>query len=373
MTDNPEIPLPADIVPDDGRFGSGPSKVRTEILMELGVTGSGYMGTSHRRPGVRSVVAAIRAGLTEMFSLPGGYEVVLGVGGATLFWDAASFGLIQRRSQHLVFGEFSGKFAAVAAAAPHLEDPQIIESEPGRHPLPVADPDIDLYAFTHNETSTGVMMPIERPDGSSGLVAVDATSGAGAMTVDPSHFDAYYFSPQKVFGAEGGLWVALCSPAAVNRIDQIAASDRWIPPTLSLATALSNSRKDQTYNTPALATLFLLRRQIDTMLELGGLEWAVERCQESSSIVYAWAESRDYTTPFVTDVAMRSTTVATIDFVSDVDANTVAAVLRSNGIVDTESYRKLGRNQLRIAMFPNIEPCDLEKLTAAIDYIVERL
>jgi phosphoserine aminotransferase len=341
MTDNPTIELPPSLLPGDGRFGSGPSKVRTEILMELGVTGSSYLGTSHRRPGVRAVVAAIRAGLTELFSLPDGYEVVLGVGGATSFWDAASFSLIQRRSQHLVFGEFSSKFAAVAAAAPHLEEPQVIESEMGSHPVPVADPDVDLYAFTHNETSTG------------GLT--------------------YYFSPQKVFGAEGGLWVALCSPAAVSRIEQIAASDRWIPPTLSLGLALSNSRKDQTYNTPALATLFLLRRQLDVMLELGGLQWAIDRCRESSSIVYGWANSRPYTTPFVADLAMRSTTVATIDLAPNVEAARVAATLRANGIVDTESYRNLGRNQLRIAMFPNIEPSDLEKLTVAIDYVVDRL
>ncbi len=341
--------------------------------MELGVTGSSYMGTSHRRPGVRSVVAAIRAGLTDLFSLPSGYEVLLGVGGATSFWDAASFSLIQQRSQHLVFGEFSGKFAAVAAAAPHLEDPQVIESEPGTHPEPVADSTIDLYGLTHNETSTGVMMPVARPAGATGLVAVDATSGAGAMAVEPAEFDAYYFSPQKVFGAEGGLWVALCSPAAVSRIEQIGASGRWIPPTLSLSLALANSRKDQTYNTPALATLFLLRRQVDVMLELGGLDWAIDRCRESSAVIYGWADSRPFTTPFVPDQAMRSTTVATIDFAPNVDADAVAATLRSNGIVDTESYRKLGRNQLRMAMFPNIEPSDLERLTAAIDYIVERL
>jgi phosphoserine aminotransferase len=373
MNDNAAVELPPSLLPEDGRFGSGPSKVRTEILLELGVTGTSYMGTSHRRPGVRSVVAALRAGLTDLFSLPAGYEVLLGVGGATSFWDAAAVSLIQQRSQHLVFGEFSGKFAAVAKAAPHLEDPQVIESEPGTHPEAVTDPSIDLYGLTHNETSTGVMMPVVRPNGSSGLVAVDATSGAGAMPVDPTQFDVYYFSPQKVFGAEGGLWVALCSPAAIDRIEQLAASDRWIPPTLSLSLALSNSRKDQTYNTPALATLFLLRRQIDVMLELGGLQWAIDRCAESSSLIYGWADSRPFTTPFVTDPAMRSTTVATIDFSDDVDADTVAAVLRANGIVDTESYRKLGRNQLRIAMFPNIEPSDLEKLTEAIDYIVEHL
>ncbi len=373
MTDNATVELPRSLLPGDGRFGSGPSKVRTEILMELGVSGSSYMGTSHRRPGVRSVVAAIKAGLTDLFSLPDGYEVLLGVGGATLFWDAASFSLIQQRSQHLVFGEFSGKFAAVVKATPHLEEPQVIESEPGTHPEPVADPSIDLYGLTHNETSTGVVMPVTRPAGSAGLVAVDATSGAGAMAVDPLQFDAYYFSLQKVFGAEGGLWVALCSPAAVSRIEKIADSGRWIPPTMSLSLALANSRNDQTYNTPALATLFLLRRQIDVMMELGGLRWAIDRCAESSAIVYGWADARSYTTPFVTDPAMRSTTVATIDFSPGVDADTVAATLRANGIVDTESYRRLGRNQLRIAMFPNIEPSDLEQLIAAIDYIVERL
>jgi len=372
MNSIPSIELPADLIPIDGRFGSGPSKVRTESLLELGVTGSSYMGTSHRRPTVRNVVATIRAGMRELVSLPDGYEVVLGVGGATSFWASAAFELIERRSQHLSFGEFSGKFAIVAGGAPHLEAPEIISSDPGSHPEAVANPDIDLYALTHNETSTGVMMPVRRP-AAEGIVAVDATSAAGSMAVDPGEFDVYYFSPQKVFGADGGLWVALISPAGIERIERLATSGRWTPPFLSLQLAVENSRKDQTTNTPALATLFLLHRQLEAMLELGGMAWAVERCRKSSEIVYGWAERSEIATPFVENRAMRSTNVATIDFIPDVSADTLGAVLRSNGVVDTEGYRKLGRNQLRLAMFPNIDPSDLDTLTQAIDYIAARI
>jgi phosphoserine aminotransferase len=372
MSNIPSIELPDELIPRDGRFGSGPSKVRTESLLELGVTGSSYMGTSHRRPGVRSVVGAIRSGMRTMFGLPEGYEVVLGVGGATAFWASAAFGLIERKSQHLDFGEFSGKFAKVVNGAPHLEEPDVIASEMGTYPDPVPNPEVDLYALTHNETTTGVMMPIIRPD-AAGIVAVDATSGAGGMVVDPVQFDVYYFSPQKVFGADGGLWIAFCSPAAIERIAQIDSSDRWIPGFLSLQQAVNNSRKDQTTNTPALATLFLVRAQIDAMLELGGLDWAVKRCARSSQIIYGWAEDSEFAYPFVGDPAKRSTNVATIDFVDEVSADSIAAVLRSNNIVDVEGYRKLGRNQLRIAMFPNVEPDDLGTLTKAIDYIVERL
>ena len=372
MSDIPSIELPPALIPADGRFGSGPSKVRTESLLELGVTGSSYMGTSHRRPGVRTVVGAIRTGMRELFQLPEDYEVVLGVGGATSFWASATFGLIEQKSQHLDFGEFSGKFAKVVAGAPHLEEPEVISSEMGTHPDPVPNPEVDLYGLTHNETTTGVMMPIIRPE-ADGIVAVDATSGAGGMRVDPAQFDCYYFSPQKVFGAEGGLWIALCSPAAIARIEKIHNSDRWIPGFLSLQLAVNNSRKDQTTNTPALATLFLVRAQLDAMLEVGGLDWAVDRCARSSEIVYGWAEKSDFAFPFVTDPDKRSTNVATIDFIDGVSADTIAAVLRANGIVDVEGYRKLGRNQLRIAMFPNVEPDDLETLTEAIDYIVERI
>lgn len=372
MSNIPSIELPVELIPADGRFGAGPSKVRTESLLELGVTGATFMGTSHRQPGVKSVVGAIRSGMKDLFSLPEGYEVVLGVGGATSFWASATFGLIEKKSQHLDFGVFSGKFAKVVAGAPHLEEPEVIKADIGTHPLPVPNPEVDLYGLTHNETTTGVMMPIVRPN-ASGIVAVDATSAAGGMAVDPEQFDVYYFSPQKVFGAEGGLWIALVSPAGADRIDKIAASDRWIPGFLSLKLALDNSRKDQTTNTPALATLFLVRSQLDAMLELGGLDWAVDRCARSSEIIYNWAEASDVAYPFVQNPAERSTNVATINFVDEVSADTISAVLRANGIVDTGGYRALGQNQLRLAMFPNVEPSDLETLTKAIDYIIERL
>ncbi|MDJ0924634.1 MAG: phosphoserine transaminase [Acidimicrobiia bacterium] len=368
----PSIELPTGLIPEDGRFGSGPSKVRTESLLELGVTGSSFMGTSHRQPTVKAVVGAIRGGMSKLFSLPDDYEVVLGVGGATAFWASATFGLIERKSQHLDFGVFSGKFAKVVEGAPHLEKPEVIKSDIGTHPLPVPNPEVDLYALTHNETTTGVMMPIVRPE-AEGLVAVDATSAAGGMAVDPSQFDVYYFSPQKVFGGDGGLWIAFCSPAALDRIGRIHDSDRWIPGFLSLQLAVNNSIKDQTTNTPALATLFLVRAQIDSMLEMGGLDWALDRCARSSEIVYSWAEDSTYAYPFVTNAAERSTNVATVNLTDEIDADVVAAILRENGIVDTGGYRALGQNQLRIAMFPNVNPDDVETLTMAIDYIVERM
>jgi phosphoserine aminotransferase len=372
MSNIPNIELPAELIPADGRFGSGPSKVRTESLLELGVTGSSFMGTSHRQPAVKAVVGSIRGGLRELFSLREGYEVVLGVGGATSFWASAAFSLIERKSQHLDFGVFSGKFAKVVAGAPHLEEPEVIKSEMGSHPLPVPNPDVDLYGLTHNETTTGVMMQIHRPN-APGIVAVDATSAAGGMAVDPEQFDVYYFSPQKVFGADGGLWLALMSPAAIARIEKLEATDRWIPGFLSLKLAVDNSRKDQTTNTPALATLFLIRRQIESMLDLGGLDWAISRCARSAEVIYGWAEASEYAYPYVKEPALRSTNVATINFDESVDAGTVSAVLRENGIVDTGGYRALGENQLRLAMFPNVDPDDLETLTKAIDYIVERL
>lgn len=373
MADLPDITLPPDLRPRDGRFGSGPSKVDPAAVAALAAVADGYLGTSHRQQGVRGVVAGIRSGLGELYDLPDGYEVVLGVGGATAFWDAAVFGLIRARSQHLVFGEFSGKFATVAQGAPHLEPPEIIESAPGTHPAALPSEAVDLYAFTHNETSTGVVMPIRRPAGRRALVAVDATSAAGAIPVAPEELDVYYFSPQKAFGSEGGLWVAICSPTAVERIGQVAASERWVPPFLSLELALDNSRKDQTYNTPALATLFLLRHQIDRMLSEGGMEWAAGRSRRSSSMVYDWAERSDVATPFVADPEMRSPTVATIDFADELPADTIEGVLRVNGIVDTAGYRKLGRNQLRISCFPNVDPEDVVTVTAAIDHIVSRL
>ncbi len=367
-----DVRIPAALLPSDGRFGSGPSKVPQAAVSALAAAAPTYLGTSHRRPGVRSVVGRIREGLTRLFSLPDGYEVLLGVGGSTLFWDAATFGLVEQRSQHLVFGEFSSKFAAVTKAAPHLDSPEIIESAPGTHPLPHAG-EVDAYAFTHNETSTGVMMDIVRPHGADGLVLVDATSGAGALRVDPSQFDVYYFAPQKAFASEGGLWLALCSPRAIERIERIGASGRWTPPSLSLPLALENSRLEQTYNTPALATLFLLVEQVEWMLRNGGLEWSASRSDRSSETVYAWAEAHRFATPFVAKPDERSHVTATIDFTEPVDASAIATALRANGIVDVEPYRKLGRNQLRIATFPAIEPDDVAALTRCIDHVIDAL
>ena len=367
----PEIVIPKTLLPGDGRFGSGPSKVRPEAIDALAAVAPQLLGTSHRRDPVRALVGRLRAGLGDLFSLPDGYEVVLGVGGATVFWDAAAFGLIEARSQHLVFGEFSSKFADAVAAAPHLSEPEIIESPPGTHPLARAS-DVDTYALTHNETSTGVMMPVTRATPQA-FTVVDATSAAGGIEVDPTASDVYYFSPQKGFASDGGLWIALCSPAAIERIEDIAAGDRYIPPSLDLKTALDNSRKNQTYNTPALATLFLMVEQLAWMLEGGGLGWAAGRSAASARTLYAWAEASEFAEPFVTDPAQRSPVVGTIDFAEAVDAADIAGVLRANGIVDTEPYRKLGRNQLRIAMYPAIEPDDVEVLTKAIDYVAAEL
>jgi phosphoserine aminotransferase len=369
----PDITLPDELRPGDGRFGSGPSKVRTDAVTALAEVGSSFLGTSHRQKGVKSIVGRIRAGIAELLDLPDGYEVVLGNGGSTLFWDVATLCLIERRSQHLVFGEFSSKFAAAATAAPFLDDPEIIESEYGSHPEAKATPDVDAYALTHNETSTGVMLSIARPaDGGDSLVLVDATSAAGALRVDAAQFDAYYFAPQKAFASDGGLWLAALSPAAIERAARLVPS-RWVPAVLDLRQAIDNSRLDQTLNTPALATLYLLAQQLDWLEANGGMSFAAGRCERSASIVYGWAEASSYATPFVSDPAMRSHTVATIDLDAAVDAGTVSKVLRNNGVVDTESYRKLGRNQLRLAMFPAIEPDDLERLTGAIDFIAERL
>ncbi|MGH2686167.1 MAG: phosphoserine transaminase [Actinomycetota bacterium] len=376
MTDAPpDIVLPPDLRPSDGRFGSGPSKVRTAAVEALAEAAPTFLGTSHRQAGVRSVVGRVRSGLADLFSLPEGYEIVLGNGGTTAFWDALTFGVIDRRSQHLSFGEFSSKFAAAVRAAPWLEEPAVIESPFGTHPEAAADPSIDAYALTHNETSTGVMTELRRPDGGAAgsLVLVDGTSAAGGLRLEPAEVDVYYFAPQKGFASDGGLWLAACSPAAVERIERIAASDRFVPGSLDLKIALDNSRQDQTYNTPALATLFLLAEQVEWMADNGGLEWSASRCDRSAEIMYGWAEASAIATPFVSKPDDRSRVVATIDLDQRIDAGAVSKVLRRNGIVDTESYRKLGRNQLRIGMFPAIEPDDIATLTRAIDHIVGEL
>ena len=369
------IVIPADLKPADGRFGSGPSKVRPDALAALATTGSEVLGTSHRQAGVRSLVRRVRDGLGEMFSLPGGYEVVLGNGGATAFWDIAAFGLVRDRAQHLSFGEFSSKFAKVTSAAPFLGDPTVVTADPGSLPTPTAEAGVDVYAWPHNETSTGVMAPVRRVDGADGdaLVLVDATSGAGGLPVDVSQCDVYYFAPQKSFASDGGLWIALMSPAALARVDEIAASGRWVPDFFSLPTALDNSRKNQTYNTPAVATLFLMAEQIDWVNSQGGLDFATQRTAESAHTLYTWAEKSDVATPFVADPAARSQVVGTIDLDASVDAAAVAATLRANGIVDTEPYRKLGRNQLRVAMFPAVDPADVAALTGCIDYVIGQL
>ena len=370
---NEDITIPAALLPADGRFGAGPSKIRPEALDALHATGRTLLGTSHRQKPVKDLVGRVRGGLTDLFSLPEGYEVVLGNGGATEFWDIATFGLIRERSQHLSFGEFSSKFAVAAAAAPFLGEPTVIKSDTGDHPEAKPEDGVDAYALTHNETSTGVAMPIRRVDAADALTLVDATSGAGGIAVSATEFDVYYFSPQKCFASDGGLWFALCSPQALERIVEIDASGRWIPTSYSLTTALENSRLNQTYNTPGLATLFLMEQQISWMNTNGGLEFTTGRTAESSGHLYAWAEGSQFANPYVADPAKRSPVVGTIDFVDEVDASAVAQVLRANGVVDTEPYRKLGRNQLRISMFPAIDPADVRALTDCIDYVVARL
>lgn len=371
--------IPTHLLPADGRFGSGPSKVRPEQIAAVVAAGRNLLGTSHRRQPVRSLVGRVRSGLAELFDLPDGYEVVLGNGGSTLFWDVATLCLVRERAQHLVFGEFSAKFAAATTAAPFLADPRVIEAPAGSLATPVAAPDVDVHAWPQNETSTGVMAPVHRvsgtePSAAGGpLVLIDATSGAGGLQVDVASTDVYYFAPQKSFASDAGLWFALMSPAAVERAEQVAASGRWIPESLSLTTALANSRLDQTYNTPAVATLVMMAAQLDWLLAGGGLSWATGRTAESAAHLYGWAERTEFTTPFVADPAHRSTVVATLDLAAGVDAALVAATLRHNGIVDTEPYRKLGRNQLRIAMFPAVEPADVRALTDCIDHVVERL
>lgn len=369
-----EIVIPQIIKPVDGRFGCGPSKIRPEALAALSFSSTSILGTSHRQKPVKNVVKRVREGLHELFNLPEGYEVILGNGGSTAFWDIATLGLIKERSQHLVFGEFSSKFASAAKDAPFLGEPTIIKSEPGLHPLSIAEAGIDAYALTHNETSTGVSMPIIRPEGTQGaLVLVDATSAAGGLLVDPKEFDTYYFAPQKSFASDGGLWIAIMSPDAIARVETIKASGRWIPAFFDLTIAIENSRLNQTYNTPAVATLILLAEAIEWMNAGGGLSFAAARSAESSEILYSWAERTGYTTPFVNDPAMRSKVVGTINFDDGIDATKIAATLRANGIVDTEPYRKLGKNQLRIGMFPAVDPSDVAALTQCIDYVVESL
>ena len=367
------VEIPTELKPADGRFGCGPSKVRPEALAKLAAQAD-LIGTSHRQPPVRDLVARVRTGLGELFGVPDGYEIALGNGGTTAFWDAAATCLVRERALHLTYGEFSSKFAKATAGAPFLAEPILIEAEPGDAPVPVADPEADVIAWAQNETSTGVMVPVERPGGSEGsLVLIDATSGAGGLPVDVAQADAYYFAPQKAFASEGGLWLAVLSPAAIERIEQLdgAGDGRWQPAFLSLATALENSRKEQTYNTPALATLFLLADQIEWLQEGGGLEFGVSRSRASSDHLYGWAEASELATPFVADPAKRSLVVGTIDFADEVDAAALAGTLRANGIVDVEPYRKLGRNQLRIGMFPAVDPGDVEALTACIDWVLE--
>ncbi|CDP88480.1 MULTISPECIES: phosphoserine transaminase [Mycolicibacterium] len=366
-----ELIIPADLLPRDGRFGCGPSKVRPEQLTALAAAGD-LFGTSHRQAPVKNLVGRVRDGLRALFSVPEGYEVILGNGGSTAFWDAAAFGLIDKRSLHLTYGEFSSKFASCVAKNPFIGDPIIVKTDPGTAPQPQSDPSVDAVAWAHNETSTGVSVPVQRPDGDA-LVLIDATSAAGGLPVDITEADAYYFAPQKNFAGDGGLWLAILSPAALARIEAIAATDRWVPDFLSLPIAVENSLKNQTYNTPAIATLILLAEQLDWLNGNGGLDWAVKRTADSSQRLYTWAEASSFATPFVTDPALRSQVVGTIDFDDSVDAAAVAKVLRANGVVDTEPYRKLGRNQLRIGMFPAVEPDDVSALTSCVDWVVGNL
>lgn len=368
-----DLAIPADLKPRDGRFGCGPSKVRPEQLSALAAAGD-LFGTSHRQAPVKNLVGRVRDGLRELFSVPDEYEVILGNGGTTAFWDAAAFGLIDKRSLHLTYGEFSAKFASAVAKNPFVGDPVVVKADPGSAPEPTSDPSVDLIGWAHNETSTGVAVPVQRPDGSGdALIAIDATSAAGGLPVDITESDVYYFAPQKNFAADGGLWVAIMSPAALARVEAIAGAGRWVPEFLSLPIAIENSLKNQTYNTPAIGTLILFAEQLDWLLSNGGLDWAVKRTADSSQRLYGWADAAPFATPFVTDPALRSQVVGTVDFNDDVDAAAVAKTLRANGIVDTEPYRKLGRNQLRVGMFPAVDPDDVSALTACIDWVVERL
>lgn len=366
-----DFKIPPHLLPVDGRFGCGPSKVRLDQMQAVMARAASVMGTSHRQAPVKNIVGSVRDGLTSLFNLPAGWEIVMGNGGSTVFWDVATFGLIRERSHHLVFGEFSSKFAEASAAAPHLGEPVVVSSDPGTHPAATSDATCDVFAYPHNETSTGVAMTPVRPS-KDGLVVVDATSAAGGLMWDPANVDVYYFAPQKCFASDGGLWLAACSPAAIERIRDVKATKRWMPASLDLSIALDNSVANQTYNTPALATLIMLDEQVKWMNTNGGLSWAAGRSAESAAIMYSWAESRAFATPFVADPSQRSNVVATID-IDGVDANTISAILRTNGVVDTDSYRKLGRNQLRVGMFPAIDPADIAALTTCIDVVVDHL
>jgi phosphoserine aminotransferase len=375
VTPAPQITLPTHLLPADGRFGSGPSKVRPEAVQALADSGGTYLGTSHRQAPVKGLVRRVREGVAALLSLPEGYQVLLGNGGSTAFWDVAAFNLVRRRAQHLSFGEFSSKFAAVTRAAPWLDEPSVVTAEPGTLAEPFAEDGVDVYAWPHNETSTGVMAPVTRVDGADedALVVVDATSGAGGLPLQPEQVDVYYFAPQKCFASDGGLWIAAMSPRALARVEEIAATGRYVPAFLDLPTAIDNSAKDQTYNTPAVATLFLLAEQLDWLNGRGGLDFAVGRTTDSSTRLYGWANRTDYTTPYVKEPSARSLVVGTVDLDGRIDAAAVAAVLRANGVVDVEPYRKLGRNQLRVAMFPAVDPADVEALTACVDHVAERL
>jgi phosphoserine aminotransferase len=370
-----DVRIPEDLRPVDGRFGAGPSKVRPESLSALVAAAPGYLGTSHRQKTVRDQVARLRRGIGEFFGLPDGYEVILGNGGTTAFWEVAAFGLIRDRAQFASFGEFGAKFAGAVRDAPFLGTPTVHKAEPGSAPTLVAEAGVDAYCTPQNETSTGVAVPVRRVAGADdgALMLTDATSGAGGLDVDLTETDVYYFAPQKCFGSDGGIWLAVMSPAALARATEVKESGRYIPAFLDLVTAVDNARLEQTYNTPALATIFLAAEQVDWMLGQGGLAWAAKRTAESASVVYGWAERSPVATPFVTDPGLRSNVIATIDFADGVDASAIAKILRANGIVDTEPYRKLGRNQLRVALFPSIEPADVERLTASIDYVIDRL
>jgi len=375
MTDAATLSIPTELLPKDGRFGCGPSKVRPAQVDYLASVGRTLLGTSHRQSPVRNLVGRVREGLADLFDVPEGYEIILGNGGSTAFWDMAAFGLVRQRAQHLAFGEFGAKFGSVTSKAPFLGEPTIIKGEPGTLPSPRAEAGIDVYAWAHNETSTGVMAPVTRVSGADdgALVLIDATSGAGGLPVDVAESDVYYFGPQKCFAAEGGLWLAAFSPTALARVDEIAASGRWVPDFFSLPTAISNSRLNQTYNTPAVSTLVLLANQIDWINDQGGLDWAVKRTTDSSSRLYTWAEGTAYTSPYVADQSARSLVVGTIDFGDEVDAALIAKVLRANGVVDVEPYRKLGRNQLRVGMFPAVDPDDISQLISSIDFVVSHI
>jgi phosphoserine aminotransferase len=374
LTDTASVSIPAELLPQDGRFGCGPSKIRPAQVEYLASLGQTVLGTSHRQAPVRNLVGDVREGLADLFSLPEGYEIILGNGGSTAFWDIAAFGLVRERAQHLAFGEFSAKFGSVTAKAPFLGESTIVKGEPGSLPTPVAEEGVDVYAWAQNETSTGVMAPVKRVKGADNgaLTLIDATSGAGGLPVDVAESDVYYFGPQKCFAADGGLWLAAFSPEALARVDEIATSGRWVPDFFSLPTAISNSRLNQTYNTPAISTLALLSDQIRWINDQGGLDWAVKRTADSSSRLYAWAEATAYTSPFVADSSARSLVVGTVDFTEEVDAALVAKTLRANGIVDVEPYRKLGRNQLRVGMYPAVDPDDISKLIASIEYVVSQ-